>query len=172
MPQLAHSASKFRLTAVYLTVAAGVLVTAYLAVLEWKQASLCGEFRNIRVAAEDHLILILPWIIVLICQMTTMRRPMFRVIFYVSFVLSLAVVLLEIDQLVVDWIQGVGLWMPQWLFCDQWNWIDFRLVNGFVTQFIVAPFAGVLALATIAAISLVHMRSAIAKARDRLTGRA
>jgi hypothetical protein len=163
MPRLAHPVSRFRLAAVYLTVAAALLVTTNLATLEWKQASLCGEYRDVRVAAEDHLLFVLPWIVVIICQMATIRRQMSQVIFYASFVLSLAVVLVELDELGMGWIQGNGLWMPKWLFCDQQNWVDFELLESFVTGLIIAPFAGVLALATIVVISLGYIRSAISQ---------
>jgi hypothetical protein len=157
MPRLAHSVSRFRLAAVYLTVAAALLVTTK------KQASLCGEYRDVRVAAEDHLFFVLPWIVVIICQMATIRRQKSQVIFYASFVLSLAVVLLELDELGIGWIQGNGLWMPKWLFCDQQNWVDFELLESFVTGLIIAPFAGVLALATIVVISLSYIGSAISQ---------
>jgi hypothetical protein len=73
--------------------------------------------------------------------------------FYASFVLSLAVVIMEIDELAIDWIQGRGLWMPGWLFYDQWNWFDFTLAIALITGFITAPFAGVLGLATVIGIS-------------------
>jgi cell division protein FtsX len=120
MPYLSHSISKFRLATVCLTVAAGLLVTAYWAVLEWRQAFVCREFRSAALTAEDFWF-ILPWIVVLICQCATMRRSKFGIAFYTSFVLSLAIVLMEMDELVISSIQGRGLWMPEWLFCDQSN---------------------------------------------------
>lgn len=147
MPRPPHSTPKFRLAALSLTATAGLLVTAYLGVLEWKQASVCREFRSVFLAAED-LWFILPWIVMLICLCATKRWPKFGVAFYASFVLSLAVVLIEIDELIISWIQSRGLWMPESLFCDRWNWFDFTLGIALLTGFITAPFAGVLGLAT------------------------
>ena len=152
MPRLSHSIPKFRLATISLTAAAGLLVTAYLAVLEWRQASVCREFRSVYLTAED-LWFILPWIVMLICQCATMRRPKFGMAFYASFVLSLTVVLIEIDELTISWIQSRGLWMPGSLFCDRWNWFDFTLGIAYLTGFITAPFAGVLGLATVIGIS-------------------
>ncbi|MBV9981094.1 hypothetical protein [Bradyrhizobium sp.] len=73
--------------------------------------------------------------------------------FYASFVLSLIVVLTEIDELAISWIQGTGLWMPDWAFCDRWIWFDLTLSLALLTGYIIAPFAGVLGLATVFNIS-------------------
>jgi hypothetical protein len=72
MPRLSHSISKLRLATISLTAAAALLVTADLAVLEWRQGSVCHEFRSVYLTAEG-LWFILPWIVMLICQCATMR---------------------------------------------------------------------------------------------------
>lgn len=51
--------------------------------------------------------------------------------------------------------------MPQLLFCDRWNWFDFTLGIALLTGFITGPFAGIVALATIAGISLRYLRIVI-----------
>lgn len=152
MTRLSHSVSKFRFATISLTAAAGLLLAAYLAVLEWRQGAVCREFRSVYLTAEG-LWFILPWIVIIVCQFVTMRRPKFEIAFYASFVLSLTVVLVEIDSLPISWIQGRGFWMPGWLFCDQGNWVDFTLPIAILTGFITAPFAGVFGLATVIGIS-------------------
>ena len=159
MPPPAHSISKFRVVTICLTLAAGLLVSADLAILEWRQAFLCREFRSVAVGLEDHLLLVAPWTVIAICQLTTVRRSEFSIVFYASLVPAAAVALVEADVLLIDWMQGRGLWMPAWLFCDQWNWFDFRFVNGLVTQFILAPLAAVLGLGTIVRLSWTYIRS-------------
>jgi hypothetical protein len=126
--------------------------------LEWRQAFLCSEFRSVSIALEDHLFLVAPWTVIAICQLTTMRRREFRTIFYASLVPAAAIALVETDILLIDWIQGRGLWMPAWLFCDQWNWFDFRFVNGFIARFILAPLAAVLGLGTVVGLSWTHIQ--------------
>ncbi|MBR1092216.1 hypothetical protein JQ621_32625 [Bradyrhizobium manausense] len=153
MQRLSHSISKVRLAAISLTAAAGLLVTAYLAGLEWRLGSMCPEFRSVDSYAAQNLWYICPWIVMLICQCAMMRWTKSGIAFYASFVLSLIVVLIEIDELAISGVQGVGLWMPDWAFCDRWIGFDLTLSLALLTGYITAPFAGVLGLATVIGLS-------------------
>lgn len=164
MSRFLYSTSKLRVATVCLAVAAGLLVATYLAVLEWKQASICGEIRSVALTA-DGFVLVLPWVVIVGCLCAAMRWPKFAIAFYASFVLSLAAVWMEVDELVIAWIQGRGLWMPEQFFCDRWNWFDFTLVIAFVTAFVTGPFAGVLGLATILGISWGRLMIVIRRTR-------
>jgi hypothetical protein len=152
-----------RFIAIWMAAGAGLLVTVYVAVLEWRQASLCHEIRSIRVSAEDHLQLGVPWAVIVACLLVTVRQRHFRWAAYPVMVLSLLVALMEFDQLAVDWVLGMGLWMPHSLFCDQNNWVDFELAEGLLTGLIVMPVAGVLLAATAADLLISWLRWASAR---------
>jgi hypothetical protein len=161
MPQHVESISRFRLIAVWLTAAAGLLASADLGILEWKEAVLCHEFRSVEITVEDHSIVIVPWGLLVICQLATIRRSEFGILFYASFAWALLVVLLEGGHLLLDWVAGVGYWMPEGMFCDRWNWFDFTLPLAFITRFIADPIAAALGAATIVGIVLTRMRAVL-----------
>lgn len=121
-------------------VAAGCLLNAaYLYLLEQKQWQLC-QSPPPENQYEFYAWLTLPWLVIVMFQMFYEANGIFRILNVMTLLAAGFYALIGFDQTAIDYARGIGLWMPQSLYCGRYNWFDFTLVQS-LYLLVVGPLA-------------------------------